>query len=105
VTFPDKVRKCKIRKSLNVEPLLRIEWSQLGWFGHVIKTPSKFGETIYAGYNHEKAVQRSTRWHDYLNYLGPAELLEIAENPEVFLVLARPLPLNSLQRKSGCENE
>jgi len=35
-TVCDKVRSCKIRKSLNVEPiLLLIERSQLHWFGHV----------------------------------------------------------------------
>jgi len=35
VTLLDKVRSCEIRKALNVEPLLRIERSQLRWFGHV----------------------------------------------------------------------
>jgi len=35
VTLRDKVRSCDIRKTLNVEQFLRIERSQLRWFGHV----------------------------------------------------------------------
>ena len=36
VTLFNKVRTTEIRKSLNIEPLLlRIERSQLKWFGHV----------------------------------------------------------------------
>ena len=36
VTLHDKVRRCEIHKTLDVEPLhLRIERSQLRWFGHV----------------------------------------------------------------------
>ena len=35
VTLRDEVRSCGIRKTLNVEPLLRIERYQLRWFGHV----------------------------------------------------------------------
>jgi len=35
-TLHDKVRSCKIRKALNVEPLfLQSERSQLRWFGHL----------------------------------------------------------------------
>ena len=35
VTPRDKLRSYKSRKALNVEPLLRIERSQLSWFGRV----------------------------------------------------------------------
>ena len=35
VTLGEKVRGCEIHKTLNIEPLLRIERSQLRWFGHV----------------------------------------------------------------------
>jgi len=35
VTLRDKVRSSEIRKGLNIEPLLRIESSQLLLFGHV----------------------------------------------------------------------
>jgi len=38
VTLCDEVRRCEIRKAPNVEPLvLRIERSQLRWFGHVFR--------------------------------------------------------------------
>ena len=40
VTRLEKVRNSEIRKGLNVEPLLlRIEKSQLHWFGHVVRMP------------------------------------------------------------------
>jgi len=35
VILRDKVRRCKICKVLNVEPLLQIERSPLRWFGHL----------------------------------------------------------------------
>ena len=42
VTLLDKVRSSEIRKSLNIEPLLlRIERSQLRWFGHVNRMPQE----------------------------------------------------------------
>ena len=42
VTMLDKVRSSEIRKSLNVDPLLlRIEKSQLRWFGHVSRMPQE----------------------------------------------------------------
>ena len=42
VTLFNKVRSSKIRKSLNIEPLLlRIERSQLRWFGHVSRMPQE----------------------------------------------------------------
>ena len=42
VTLFDKVRSSEIRKSLNIEPLLlRIEKSQLRWFGHVSRMPQE----------------------------------------------------------------
>ena len=42
VTLFNKVRGFEIRKSLNVEPLLlRIERSQLRWFGHISRVPQE----------------------------------------------------------------
>ena len=41
-TLFNKVRSSEIRKSLNIEPLLlRIERSQLRWFGHVSRMPQE----------------------------------------------------------------
>ena len=40
VTLLNKVRSSEIQKSLNIKPLfLRIERSQLKWFGHVSRMP------------------------------------------------------------------
>ena len=42
VTLFNKMRSSEIRKSLNIEPLLlRIERSQLRWFGHVSRMPQE----------------------------------------------------------------
>ena len=42
VTLFDKVRSFEIRKSINIAPLLlRIERSQLRWFGHVSRMPQE----------------------------------------------------------------
>ena len=42
VTLFNKVRSSEIQKSLNIEPLLlRIERSQLKWFGHVSRMPQE----------------------------------------------------------------
>ena len=42
VSLFNKVRSSEIRKPLNIEPLLlRIERSQLTWFGHVTKMPQE----------------------------------------------------------------
>ena len=42
VTLFDKMHSSEIRKSLNIEPLLlRIERSQLRWFGHVSRMPQE----------------------------------------------------------------
>ena len=42
VTLFNKARSSEIRKSLNIEPLLlRIERSQLRWFGHVSRMPQE----------------------------------------------------------------
>ena len=42
VTTFNKVRSSEIRKALNIEPLLlRIERSQLRWFGHVHRMPQE----------------------------------------------------------------
>jgi len=47
VTVRDKVRSCDIRKTLNVEPFLWIERSQLRWF--VQNVPGKSSEASATG--------------------------------------------------------
>jgi len=47
VTFRDKVRICKIRKAVNVEPDL-----SYGGFPRVQNVPGKFGKASLGGYNH-----------------------------------------------------
>jgi len=37
VALRDKVRSCENPKTLNVDPLLQIERSQLYWIGHVFR--------------------------------------------------------------------
>ena len=39
MTLRDKLHSCEIRRALNVEPLLRIEKSQLCWFSQVFRMP------------------------------------------------------------------
>ena len=41
VTLRHIVRSCEIPRALNVEPLLRIDRSQLRWFGYVSRMPHK----------------------------------------------------------------
>ena len=51
VTMFDKLRNNAIRESLNIESLLlRIERSQIGWFGHVSRMPQERlpKQTFYA---------------------------------------------------------
>ena len=45
----NKVRSSEIRKSFNIDPLLlRVERSQLGWFGHVSRMPQeRFPNKLY----------------------------------------------------------
>ena len=48
VTLFKKVRSSEIQKSRNIEPLLlRIERSQLRWFGHVSRLPQDFPNKFY----------------------------------------------------------
>ena len=56
-----KVRRSEIRKSLNIEPLLlRIERSQLRWFGHVSRMPQERlpKQALHAKANGRKPVGR-----------------------------------------------
>ena len=90
VTLFDKVRSSEIRKSRNIEPLLlRIERSQLRWFGHVSRMPQERlpKQALHAKANGRRPVGRPrTRWTDYIEDLGwnrlglrPSEMMEVME--------------------------
>ena len=94
-TLFNKVRSSEIRKSLNIEPLfLRIEISQLIWFGHVSRMPQERlpKQTLLAKANERRPVGRPrTRWTDYIEDLGwnrlglhPSEMMEVMENREAW---------------------
>ena len=103
VTLFNKVRSSKIRKSLNIEPLLlRIEKSQLRWFGHVSRMPQERlpKQALHAKANGRRPVGRPrTRWTDYIEGLGwdrlglrPSEMMEVMEDREVWRLNLEPLP-------------
>ena len=74
VTTCDKHRNTAIRESLDIESLLlRIERSQLRWFGHVSRDPYKRlpKQTLYAKVNRKRLVGRPrTRWLYYIENFG-----------------------------------
>ena len=54
-----KVSNCEIRKALSVEPLLRMERSQLRWFGHVSRMSQEISASQSYWLPYEKTAQRS----------------------------------------------
>ena len=101
----------EIRKSLNIEPLLlRIERSQLRWFGHVSRMPQERlpKQALLAKANGRRSVGRPrTRWTDYIEDLGwnrlgirPSEMMEVMEDREVWRLNLELLPPQP-SRKSG----
>ena len=74
VTLFNKVCSSETRKSLNIEPLLlRIERSQLSWFGHVSRMPQErlSKQALLAKANGSRPVGRPrTKWTDYIEDLG-----------------------------------
>jgi len=95
--YCDKVSSCEILKSLNVERLLvRIERSQLRWFGHVTRMPQeRLMRRVLLAASVTKRPNRDrprTRFRAYISRLAcaeSAELPEIATNRDVFRVLLR----------------
>ena len=111
VTLFNKVRSSEIRKSLNIEPLLlRIERSQLRWFGHVSRMPQERlpKQASHAKANGRRPVGRPrTRWTDYIEDLGwnrlglrPSEMMEVMEDRKVWRLNLELLPPQP-SRKSG----
>ena len=103
LTLINKVRSSEIRKTLNIEPLfLRIERSQLRWFGHVSRMPQERlpKQTLLAKANGRRPVGRPrTRWTDYIADLGwnrlglrPSEMMEMMEDREVWWLNLELLP-------------
>ena len=74
VTLFNKVRSSEIRKFLNIKPLLlRIERSQLRWFGHVSRMPQERlpKQALPTKENGRRPVGRPiTRWPDHIEDLG-----------------------------------
>ena len=111
VTLFNKVHSSEIRKSLNIKPLLlRIERSQLRWFGHVSRMPQERlpKQALHVKANGRRPVGRPrTRWTDYVEDLGwnrlglrPSEMMEVMEDREVCWLNLELLPPQPL-RKSG----
>ena len=111
VTLFNKVRCPKIRKSLNIEPLLlQIERSQLRWLCHVSRMPQERlpKPVILAKANGRRPMGRPrTRWTDFIKDLGwnrlgrhPSEMMEVMEDREVWRPNLELLPPKPSQ-KSG----
>ena len=70
----DKVKSTDIRQSLNIEPLLlRIERSELCWYGHVTRmsherTRKLLMDALLSG--QRPKGQPKTRWRNYVENLG-----------------------------------
>ena len=109
VTLFNKVRSSEIQKSLNIVPLLlRIERSQLRWFGHVSNVPQErlLKHALLAKANGRRPVgQPRTRWTDYIEDLGwnrlglhPSEMMKVMEDREVWRLNLELLPLQPLPK-------
>ena len=67
-----QMRSCEIRKTLNVDPLLRIEISQWRWFDHVTRMPHKrLARHVQLAISTGKRPRGRprTRWRDYISDL------------------------------------
>ena len=103
VTRLHKKRNTEIRNSLNIEPLLlRIERSQLRWYGHVMRMPQErlVKQILQATPTGKRPVGRPrTRWSDYITELAwfrlgleRSELAEVVEDREHYRELLELLP-------------
>ena len=110
VTMFDKHHNTAIRESLDIELLLlRIERSQLRWFGHVSRMPQGRlpKQTLYAKVNGKRPVKRPrTRWLDYFEDLGwnrlglyPSEMQSVLVDREVWPGAAAPATLKEKRVK------
>jgi len=102
VTLCDKMHRFEIRKARNVKPLLRIERSQLRWFGNVSRiSQERLARQVFLATSTGKQPRGlpRTRWCDYISIfpcfrlgVDRGELSEIAVDREIFRVHLGPLP-------------
>ncbi|TWW79207.1 hypothetical protein D4764_10G0002370 [Takifugu flavidus] len=103
LSLRDRVRSSAIREELGVESLLlRVERSQMGWLGHLVRMPPGRlpGEVFRACPSGRRPPGKPrTRWRDYVSRLAwerlgipPDELEEVAGEREVWASLLRLLP-------------
>ncbi|XP_071059967.1 anamorsin isoform X1 [Pseudochaenichthys georgianus] len=94
VSLRDKVRSSDIRERLGVEPLLlRVERSQLRWFGHLVRMPPGcLPREVFQ-------ARPRTRWRDYISSLAwerlgipQSELVDVAREKKVWGSLLELLP-------------
>jgi len=116
VTLFSKVRSSETWKSLNIEPLLlRIERSQLRWFGHVNKMPEEMllKQALFVKVKGKRPVWRPrTRWANYIEVLGwnrlglqPSEMLEVVADRDVCRFNLEMLPPQPSWTWAGSEEE
>ena len=77
LTLLDKVKSADIRESLNIESLLlRLEKSQLHWYGHVTRMSHEIVKKLhYSTPTGQRTIGRPrTRWQDYVKNLNRSRL-------------------------------
>ncbi|KAK9541149.1 hypothetical protein VZT92_001216 [Zoarces viviparus] len=103
LSLRDRVRSSVIRGELGVEPLLlRVERSQLRWFGHLIRMPpGRLPLEVFQARSTGKRPRGRprTRWRDYISQLAwehlgipQNELEHVAGEREVWVSLLGLLP-------------
>ena len=108
----DRVRSSVIREGLGVEPLLlRVERSQLRWFGHLVRmSPGRLPREVFQASptGRRPRGRPRTRWRDYISALAQErlgipklELVDAAREREVWGPLLEQLPPRPGPRKSG----
>ncbi|KAK5859728.1 hypothetical protein PBY51_021260 [Eleginops maclovinus] len=103
ISLRDEVRSSVIREGLGVEPLLlRVERSQLRWFGHLVRMPpGRLSREVFQARPTGKRPRGRprTRWRDYISSLTwerlgvpQSELVDVARERKVWGSLLELLP-------------
>jgi len=114
LSLRDRVPSSDIRREFGVEPLLlRIERSQLWWFGHLIRTPpERLSLEVYEvrPTGRRPRGRPRTRWRDYISLLAyehlrilQKELENVAGERKVWVSLLGLLPPRPKPRLCGWE--